>query len=98
MSFEIIRAGISYCVVLVVTPANSKEGEGTYYEYNPGRRVPGWKSDQFNEVSWERDAKYLFSGHADGMGFAEIPDKPFPTLDSVLEFIKSSKKKIYIQL
>lgn len=88
--YRMIRAGSGYRVVLVVTPANSSDPhKATYYEYNPSRKEPGWKADAFNEVSWAQDAMYLFSGQADGLGFAPLPSDPFPSLEAVLEFMKA---------
>jgi hypothetical protein len=91
--YQIIRAGSGYSVVLVVSPPNAVNGQkgATYYEFNPGRPVAGWNSNGFNLVSWEKDARYLFSGMADGMGFEAFPAEPFPTLDAVLTFIQEKR-------
>ena len=92
--YRIIRAALGYSVVLVVTPPEAKGGAAgaKYYEYHPGRPAPGWKSDSFNEVPWHEDARYLFSGQADGLGFGDIPDQTFPSLEAVLEFIREKQK------
>ena len=92
-SCKIIRASISYSVVLVMSPADAAPGaEGTrYFEYHPGRPgIPGWKDNEFNETSW-KDGRFLFSGHADGMGFADFPTDPFPSLEAALAFIKTQR-------
>ena len=91
--YRILRASAGYSVVLLVTPADAREGaEGaTYYEYHPGRPVPNWKSNDFNEVSWKKDAQYLFSGMSDGMGFGELPNEPFPSIAAALAFVLAKR-------
>lgn len=93
MSFRIIRASLSFGVVLVVTPADAKPGDegAKYHEYHPGRAAPGWNNEGFNETSWKNDARFLFSGQADGLGYAELPEETFPTLEAVLAFVEKKR-------
>ncbi|MBI2030377.1 hypothetical protein HYT05_02035 [Candidatus Kaiserbacteria bacterium] len=98
--YRIIRAGLDFCVVLVKTPADGEpEDPGTrYFEYHPGRRGPkDWNDAGFNEVSWKDDARYMFSGQADGMGYAEPPPFTFESLEITLAFVLEEREKAFVR-
>lgn len=94
--FRVIRAGLGYSMVLVMSPPDAMIGDAyaAYYEYNPGRSTPGWNHEGFNKISWADDARYLFSGQADWLGFAELPTEPFPSLDAVLAYIRKERESL----
>lgn len=84
--YEMIRAGAGYDPVIVVSPPGAgPETEGAvFYE----RRSWGDKPNQFKQID-ARAALMAFSGHADGWGWADLPQQTFADLDAVEAWIKS---------
>jgi hypothetical protein len=91
--FKIIRCGEGFELVIVKSPADGPIGQpgAHYYRYavwQIGDHFPG----VFNEIT-EREAWGYFSGHADGLGFEDVPEQIFETLDQVIEFIRKERGK-----
>lgn len=82
MSYRVIRVSEDYRVVVVVTPENADPGNenATYFVHND---YTAQENEEFwSEISADGTLAY-FSGHADGMGWAEMPKKPFEALSDV---------------
>lgn len=91
--FRIIRCGAYYELVIVVTPeyASLQTRDAKFYRYADWS-IGDHQPEVFNEVSAE-GAEGYFNGHADGMGWGEIPDYDFESFEAIMEWIEISQKK-----
>ena len=86
--FSIIRATQGFNQVVVVTPEDAEEGDegAQYYRYSTLVILAGQAAGQFHAIG-EDVAMDYFSGHADGLGWADHTDKPFESLEDILAYI-----------
>lgn len=91
--FRMIRVAHDYELVIVVTPeaAGPETAEAKFYRFATWT-ISGHKPNIFNEITREEAIGY-FSGHADGLGFAEPPEVPFANLNVALAFIRRERNK-----
>jgi len=94
MSFEVIRVSSDYQVVILIDPPGAKpeDADKTVYEHN-GYISDNDEGDYFTDISTHAALGY-FSGQADGMGWGEIPAKPFDTLAEAEEWARMMQKQI----
>lgn len=85
MTYRIIRAGAGYNPIIAVTPPDADyETEGArYFE----KKSWGPKAGEFYETN-ARSALMGFSGHADGWGWADLPEQDFASLDEIEAWVR----------
>jgi len=90
--YKIIRCGSGYDLVIVVSPSDaSPESEEAKYFRFATWKVDGYKPHQFHMI--EKDAALgYFSGHADGLGYENVPSITFTSLDEILKFIMEARQ------
>jgi len=87
MSYQIIRAGRGYNPVIAVTPPNAGPDTDGARFYEKKSWGPG--AGEFRETN-ARSALMAFSGHADGWGWADLPDETFASLEDIEDWIKKA--------
>lgn len=94
MDYRILRAAEDYGLIIVVSPADATTQSETaqYYRYAAWKIEPDQEPNRFYAVSRNTASGY-FSGHADGFGFALIPDQTFPSLDAILKYCAWERNK-----
>jgi hypothetical protein len=89
--YKIIRCGADYELIIAVTPhdAGVATKGARYYRY-AAWNIGAQKPNVFNEVDSKTAADY-FGGHADSVGFENLPEETFETLEAVLEFVTKER-------
>lgn len=83
-NYKVIRASEGYGMVIAVTPPdatpeNYRKKEAKFFLHND---LLDGETDFFSEVSVTTVIGY-FSGHADGMGFGQLPENSFTDLAEI---------------
>lgn len=92
MSYRVIRVSEDYRVVVVVTPENAKfEDDGAIY-YLHKETVEGNSEEFWGEISARGTLAY-FSGHADGMGWREMPEGSFESLSDIEKWVTEQEHR-----
>lgn len=95
--FRVIRCGVGYRVVIVVSPPDA--GPDTpgvkCYQY-ASYEIFDYKPDIFNEISTFEAQLWFYGIPAQAIGFEEPPKQNFNSLDEVLQYVKQ-KRAEYIK-
>lgn len=83
MPYEVIRVSCG-CEVVVVEL--NEGGKKRYFH------IDDYKTNGFEEITKD-EAEGFFSHLADGMGFGEIPDRTFNSLEKILEWKREKQRE-----
>lgn len=93
-TFKFIRVAFGYNVVIAVSPADSTsktEGSKFYrYDADEGFGEVDAPKDLFTEIP-KREALSYFSGHADGLGWEELPNNTFTSIQEMIDFVNEKR-------
>lgn len=97
MGYRIVRLGSGYGFALAVTPEDARpEGmalpEGARFFRWADWKIGDHEPDAWNEIPGGAVWGY-FSGHADGLGHAELPADAFPTLGDAAAWMRESRER-----
>jgi hypothetical protein len=89
--FRIIRAGIGFSLVILVSPedAGPDNPDAKLYRYATWE-IEGNAAGAFHEISIPNALGY-FSGIADGLGFEKLPKEPFISIEEALSYVISQQ-------
>ena len=90
--FRMIRCGSDYDPVIVVSPPDADPGSAGAQYYRWSTWGPG-ELRAFQQIT-ERTADSYFGGQADGLGFEELPDKTFASLEEADTFILEQRGEV----
>ncbi len=89
--FKMIRASVDYEIVLLVSPAdadlNSPNKKYYHYKHQLG------KQGVFNEISSQDAIKY-FSRQSDGMGWGELREELFTSLEEAVQYVEAKRLEV----